>query len=165
MKFKKHESGRSMVEMLGVLAIIGVLSVGGIAGYSLSMRRHRANQIVDYVAKHALMAYSLCQKKILDGEATYEHNDIAGCRSSELVPNTWENGYRIQELGTPPAGVEKVYHGHVGFNATTKEESVSTSVVFSDQKLCQAVASIAGGATCDHRSANESWLTITIKQN
>ena len=46
MKFKKLESGRSMVEMLGVLAIIGVLSVGGIAGYSLSMRRHRANQIV-----------------------------------------------------------------------------------------------------------------------
>ena len=27
-----NESGRSMVEMLGVLAIIGVLSVGGIAG-------------------------------------------------------------------------------------------------------------------------------------
>ena len=30
----KNESGRSMVEMLGVLAIIGVLSVGGIAGYT-----------------------------------------------------------------------------------------------------------------------------------
>ena len=29
-----NENGRSMVEMLGVLAIIGVLSVGGIAGYS-----------------------------------------------------------------------------------------------------------------------------------
>ena len=33
--FKKeiNQSGRSMIEMLGVLAIIGVLSVGGIAGY------------------------------------------------------------------------------------------------------------------------------------
>jgi len=29
--FKKNQSGRSMVEMLGVLAIIGVLSVGGIS--------------------------------------------------------------------------------------------------------------------------------------
>ena len=29
-----EQSGRSMVEMLGVLAIIGVLSVGGISGYS-----------------------------------------------------------------------------------------------------------------------------------
>ena len=32
---KINESGRSMIEMLGVLAIIGVLSVGGIAGYSI----------------------------------------------------------------------------------------------------------------------------------
>lgn len=31
------QSGRSMVEMLGVLAIIGVLSIGGIAGYSRAM--------------------------------------------------------------------------------------------------------------------------------
>ena len=29
--------GRSMIEMLGVLAIIAVLSVGGIAGYSKAM--------------------------------------------------------------------------------------------------------------------------------
>lgn len=33
--FSKNESGRSMVEMLGVLAIIGVLSVGGIAGHRI----------------------------------------------------------------------------------------------------------------------------------
>ena len=31
--------GRSMVEMLGVLAIIGVLSVGAIAGYSKAMMK------------------------------------------------------------------------------------------------------------------------------
>ena len=29
---KNEQTGRSMVEMLGVLAIIGVLSVGGIEG-------------------------------------------------------------------------------------------------------------------------------------
>ena len=34
---RKAESGRSMVEMLGTLAIIGVLSVGGIAGYTHSL--------------------------------------------------------------------------------------------------------------------------------
>ena len=33
------QSGRSMIEMLGVLAIIGVLSVGGIAGYSKAMEK------------------------------------------------------------------------------------------------------------------------------
>ena len=37
-------SGRSMVEMLGVLAIIGVLSVGAIAGYSKAMEKYKLNQ-------------------------------------------------------------------------------------------------------------------------
>ena len=36
-------AGRSMIEMLGVLAIIGVLSVGGIAGYSKAMMMWRSN--------------------------------------------------------------------------------------------------------------------------
>ena len=37
------QSGRSMIEMLGVLAIIGVLSVGGIAGYSKAMFKYKLN--------------------------------------------------------------------------------------------------------------------------
>ena len=41
---KVCELGRSMVEMLGVLAIIGVLSVGGIAGYSKAMMKYKLNK-------------------------------------------------------------------------------------------------------------------------
>ena len=44
MKNLQYESGRSMVEMLGTLAIIGVLSIGGIAGYSYGMDKYRCNQ-------------------------------------------------------------------------------------------------------------------------
>ena len=40
------ELGRSMIEMLGVLAIIGVLSVGGIAGYSKAMEKFKVNKIL-----------------------------------------------------------------------------------------------------------------------
>ena len=40
----KSENGRSMVEMLGVLAIIGVLSIGAIAGYSKAMMKYKLNQ-------------------------------------------------------------------------------------------------------------------------
>ena len=36
--------GRSMVEMLGVLAIIGVLSVGAISGYSKAMLKYKLNK-------------------------------------------------------------------------------------------------------------------------
>ena len=44
-----QESGRSMVEMLGVLAIIGVLSVGGIAGYSQAMSKFKVSKTIDQV--------------------------------------------------------------------------------------------------------------------
>ena len=37
-------SGRSMVEMLGVLAIIGVLSVGAMSGYSKAMFKYKLNK-------------------------------------------------------------------------------------------------------------------------
>ena len=55
---KKNESGRSMVEMLGVLAVIGVLSIGGIAGYTVAMRSHRANEIVNATSMAYMMGIS-----------------------------------------------------------------------------------------------------------
>ena len=39
--------GRSMIEMLGVLAIIGVLSVGGIAGYSKAIEKWKINKTLE----------------------------------------------------------------------------------------------------------------------
>lgn len=57
-KIESQEDGRSMVEMLGVLAIIGVLSIGGIAGYSMAMNRYRANEIIDTAAKVSVIAMS-----------------------------------------------------------------------------------------------------------
>ena len=51
-----NEQGRSMVEMLGVLAIIGVLSIGGIAGYTTAMNKYRANEIAQAVAMTVIQA-------------------------------------------------------------------------------------------------------------
>ncbi len=45
----KNQNGRSMIEMLGVLAIIGVLSVGGIAGYSKAMQKYRINKTIEQI--------------------------------------------------------------------------------------------------------------------
>ena len=42
--------GRSMIEMLGVLAIVGVLSVGGIAGYSKAMMKFKINKTIDQIS-------------------------------------------------------------------------------------------------------------------
>ncbi len=45
-----NQSGRSMIEMLGVLAIIGVLSIGGIAGYSKAMAKYRLSKVNEQVS-------------------------------------------------------------------------------------------------------------------
>ncbi len=45
-----RECGRSMVEMLGVLAIIGVLSVGAIAGYSKAMMKYKLNKQIGQIS-------------------------------------------------------------------------------------------------------------------
>ena len=49
MKNTKTQIGRSMIEMLGVLAIVGVLSVGGLAGYARAMRTHKVNMASNYI--------------------------------------------------------------------------------------------------------------------
>ena len=55
---KNNETGRSMVEMLGVLAIIGVLSVGGIAGYTMAMRKYKANEVLNTASMLTMLSKS-----------------------------------------------------------------------------------------------------------
>ena len=52
-KLNKLEYGRSMVEMLGMLAVMGVLSVGGVAMYTSAMNKHRANELLNEASKRA----------------------------------------------------------------------------------------------------------------
>jgi len=56
---KKNQHGRSMIEMLGVLAIVGVLSAGGIAGYSMAMQSYKTNQLIERIQLIATRARQL----------------------------------------------------------------------------------------------------------
>ena len=56
--------GRSMVEMLGVLAIIGVLSVGAISGYSKAMFKYKLNKQTEQLTQ---LYYAVLQIDITDG--------------------------------------------------------------------------------------------------
>ncbi len=47
----KGESGRSMIEMLAVLVIIGVLSITALIGFRYAMELHKENETVDWVVK------------------------------------------------------------------------------------------------------------------
>ena len=58
-----NQTGRSMVEMLGVLAIVGVLSIGGIAGYSTAMNKHKNNKIINHTYSIISNIHNLKMKK------------------------------------------------------------------------------------------------------
>ncbi len=81
------QSGRSMIEMLGVLAIIGVLSVGGIAGYSKAMEQFKINKIIqDYnMLIFGLMEHQQSFQESIAGEPNLTDTVIA----LNLVPNNW----------------------------------------------------------------------------
>ena len=86
MKQGTHESGRSMIEMLGVLAIIGVLSVGGIAGYSQAMSKFKVSKTTDQVQT---MVTNI--RTLFTGQRTY--NGLTGANAYTmgiLTDETWD---------------------------------------------------------------------------
>ena len=86
-KYDVCSTGRSMIEMLGVLAIIGVLSVGGIAGYSKAMEQFKINKIIqDYnMLIFGLMEHQQSFQESIAGESNLTDTVIA----LNLVPNNW----------------------------------------------------------------------------
>ncbi len=78
----KNESGRSMIEMLGVLAIIGVLSVGGIAGYSKAMMKYRINKTIEQIT---LIAGNV--RTFFAPQRNYDGLDFNIIKKAKLVPD------------------------------------------------------------------------------
>ena len=70
---KMTESGRSMIEMLGVLAIVGVLSVGGIAGYTKAMLHYKVNKTIEQITH---MAAAIKTSYMNQGEITYYDEEL-----------------------------------------------------------------------------------------
>ena len=81
--------GRSMIEMLGVLAIIGVLSVGGIAGYSKAMEKWKINRTIN---EYSMLMAGLLEYKdnfIKNTPAQSEPGIVDFVQAAHLVPETW----------------------------------------------------------------------------
>ena len=79
---KYNENGRSMVEMLGVLAIIGVLSVGGIAGYSKAMNKYKINKTTDQVS---MLVANL--RTLFSSQGNYDGLTNKQAKKFGVVPN------------------------------------------------------------------------------
>ena len=139
---KKQESGRSMVEMLGVLAIIGVLSVGAIIGFSLSMTRYRANSLLDKATKYASLVYSAS----------------LSAKAMQKPFNPADFKYENQRIGSLQEGEEL----SLGEGAIATDGVVTVVVTFSSQEICRVAKNMIG--ELDDCSSG-GVTTIKFKQN
>lgn len=82
-----NQRGRSMIEMLGVLAIVGILSVGGIAGFNKAMAKYQAIKWVSEVllSFQEFMHYRDDWVKIGGADRT----DYVNSYMQTAVPSSW----------------------------------------------------------------------------
>ena len=97
-----EQSGRSMVEMLSVVSIIGILTVCGIAGYSVLMEKHRNNQLLQDTTIAAVAVSS----QLLAGHTP----------TDESLPQRQIQGHDVS-LAMAPKVFEQEFKGRVDANA------------------------------------------------
>ena len=87
------QSGRSMIEMLGVLAIVGILLAGGIAGYSMAMEQYKSNLLIERVQLIATRARTIYK------------NDYKGISNQNLIDS---GKLSAKDLENPFGGILNV---------------------------------------------------------
>ena len=129
---KTNESGRSMIEMLGVLAIIGVLSVGGIAGYSKAMNKFKTNKVADNVSMLVANIKTMYAQQSSYKDLTKGYAVDLGVVPDELVASKTAGASGAASTVT----LTNAYNGSVDINAsnsvgaTTSYSSTGDSLAF-----------------------------------
>ena len=104
---KLSESGRSMVEMLGVLAVIGVLYMTGFAGYRYAINKHRANTILNEINMRWVVAQQ--QMTLNIPVSMSEFNDVI-LDNVEIALYEPENTQNIATLELSHVPTDVLYH-------------------------------------------------------
>ena len=117
---KKIEFGRSMVEILGVLAIIGVLSVTGLYGYTVAMRKHKTNEMIRELI---VRANQISSQLLLSGDVsgvTLEDAFLPSGTYSFRAENIDDNRFKVTMTGasgsTIPVDICRQLYSDIGTN-------------------------------------------------
>lgn len=127
-----NQVGRSMIEMLGVLAIIGVLSVGGIAGYSKAMMKFKINKTVDEI-----MQLTTNIRTLYGGQRNYASLTDDVITGAKLIPdemisddgfiNSWDGAVTIAASDKVASEDDKAFL--ITLNDVPKEACIELSVI------------------------------------
>ena len=162
-------TGRSMVEMLGVLAIIGVLSVGAIAGYSKAMFKYKLNKQAESfnsLLNNAIQLYP-------DLTRTYALNKFNYTTGSQFVINIFDkmnlipDGMSIQNNYIVDIFKNNIWFSYYNGNKGTSNEYLmyvtlartGTSLSSHDKEVCRNMVTAA-----KENSENLAWLEMRSYQ-
>ena len=140
-----------MIEMLGVLAIIGVLSVGGIAGYSKAMTKFKTNQVADQVSTIVTNIKTLYAQ-----QKSYEGLNAETAVSMGIIPD---------ELGTDYNNLTNPFNGEVRIWSSGSIDYKTFVIAYSglSKEACLSLATNDWGnyntlATLSVSSQKEYWM-------
>lgn len=136
-KFTSEQSGRSMVEMLGVLAIIGVLSVGGIAGYSKAMAKFKLTKAMDQVSTTVTNIRTL-----YSGQPNYSGLDTTIAIRMGAIGAEMLNGVSADTA----TAAYNAFNGRVYISATTTGQGFVVAFTGLGKEACVALATADWGS-------------------
>jgi len=153
----EKENGRSMIEMIGVLAIIGVLSVGGIAGYSKAMQKYRVNKAIEQITLIAgnVRAFFAPQGNY-EGVMCFSINGngsgVCGSSGCSGYTSVVTNGANYTNNGCPIVKKAKIF----------PDEMIS---IGSDGKITSIINPFGSGVTLSdsHKSENSDKQAFMIR--
>ena len=158
------QCGRSMIEMLGVLAIIGVLSVGGIAGYSQALEKWKINKALEgynYLTQGLMEHIDNLRTMQPDNDESkyYLAETIKGLN---LIPEGWS--VQDRNLIDTAGSMVTVFarRNHLVYDIALGASSFSDNHIVSDNfsdKLCREF--ISNFAQPLHSSLQYIWIFKT----
>ena len=148
----RQESGRSMIEMLGVLTITGVLTVGAVGMISTAMRTQKRNAVNDEVIQMTTQVRTLLG----------EYDDFSHINNSTIfgaIGMTNKNPYGgTYELAVDPSNSRQFIVSITGLNKSDCEYFVAKA--WSDSVGRINSNNQEGGATGDCRNATNNTVQI-----
>ena len=143
-----------MVEMLGVLAIIGVLSIGGISGYSKAMSKYRVNKTLDQISMLVINIRTLFSSSVnyegLDPTLAVKMGIVprdmqAGTASSRVIRNSYQGQVFLGVGGTKDAADNTKFY--VEYTGLPQEACVSIATADWGSQAGSGLQSIQVGET------------------
>lgn len=110
----RNESGRSTLEILSILAIAILLTIGAFAGYSKAVVRYKANKVINQVA-----TLSDNIRRQFSQEISYEKlSNQTLIEQHSILPNDVTYDTQTQHIYNPFKGLILVTSGQIGYGVS-----------------------------------------------